>query len=104
MTRHWVLESNELWEGEMRQVRAAGAKVVLIRLHTGLVAYVDRCAHLGLPLSRGVLDGDELTCSAHHYVYDAKTGCGLNPCGVRLTSIPVVEEANQIFLELEAAS
>lgn len=104
MTRLKVLDSGELWEGEMRQVQALGSAVVLIRLHTGLVAYVDRCAHLGLPLSRGLLEGDVLTCLAHHYVYDAKTGCGLNPCGVHLKSIPVIEEADQIFLELEAAS
>ncbi len=101
MTRLMVLNSHDLWQGEMCPVRAAGLNIVLIRLRSGVVAYEDRCPHLGVPLSRGVLDGDVLTCSAHHYTYDVTTGCGLNPCNVALTPVAVAEEGDHIFLDVK---
>jgi toluene monooxygenase system ferredoxin subunit len=95
-----VLGADELWAGEMRGVVVRGERVLLVRTEDGVCAYEDRCAHLGVPLSQGRLEGGVITCSAHRYQYDAATGCGVNPERVRLRSIPVRIDQGQIAVDL----
>jgi toluene monooxygenase system ferredoxin subunit len=84
-----VTELADLWVGEMRGCRVSGQPVLLVRLEDGVWAFADRCAHLGVALSGGSLDAGVITCPAHHYCYDARTGAGINPNTVRLRRLPV---------------
>jgi toluene monooxygenase system ferredoxin subunit len=69
----------ELWDGDMTSSRLDDHDVLLVR-HNGVVyAYENRCAHLGVALSEGRLDGHVLTCGAHHWQYDVRSGTGVNP-------------------------
>jgi len=83
-----VLPESELWVGEMRGLVVGGHRLLLVRTDAGICAYADRCAHLGLPLSTGKLEGGVITCAAHHYAYDARTGRGINPANVALEPLP----------------
>lgn len=96
-TRTCPLE--QLWIGEMRSCRIAGRRVLLVRVDGGVHAYEDRCAHLGLPLSNGTLASGVITCSAHGFQYDARSGLGINPRNVRLTPLPVRVADGQIWVE-----
>lgn len=87
MTFVSVMPAEELWTGEMRSVKLAGHRILLLRLEDGVRAYEDRCAHLGVPLSMGTLQGVTLTCGAHHYQYDARTGAGINPRATQLVQL-----------------
>ncbi len=95
-----VLAADELWTGEMRGLVVKGRRVLLVRTEHGVCAYEDRCAHLGVPLSQGTLQGGVITCSAHRYEYDATTGRGINPDRVRLRAFPVSIESGQITVDL----
>lgn len=90
------LPDAELWEGELRAIGG----VVLVRTGGAVHAYRDRCAHLGQPLSTGTLVDGVLTCAAHHWTYDACTGCGINPPGARLVRYPVVIADGVITVEV----
>jgi toluene monooxygenase system ferredoxin subunit len=79
-----VLSEDDLWIGEMRPVQVGPRRLVVLRTERGVHAYEDRCPHLGVPLSRGTLQDGTLTCSAHHFQFDADTGLGTNPKNVRL--------------------
>lgn len=94
---------DELWDGEMRAIRAFGEEIVLIRIKDQVRAYRDRCAHLGVRISQGTLDGCKLRCSAHHWEYDACTGQGLNPSSVRLEEFPVTIRGDQLILSRRQA-
>jgi toluene monooxygenase system ferredoxin subunit len=98
-----ALSEDELWIGEMRGIRLEDRRVLLLRTADGVKAYEDRCAHLGIPLSSGRFDGTLLTCSGHHYQYDAGTGRGINPNTVRLRAFDVRVEAGQILVDLASA-
>jgi toluene monooxygenase system ferredoxin subunit len=98
-----ALSEAELWLGEMRGIRLEDRRVLLLRTAQGVRAYEDRCAHLGIPLSSGRLEGTVLTCSGHHYQYDAGTGRGLNPKTVRLRAFAVKIEAGEILVDLAAS-
>lgn len=98
-----VAALDDLWSGEMMACAAGGMKLVLIRIDDTVHAYEDRCAHLGFPLSRGLLIGSLLTCAAHHWQYDARTGCGVNPAAARLRRVPVTVTNGEILVETGAA-
>jgi toluene monooxygenase system ferredoxin subunit len=98
-----ALPEEDLWTGEMRGLRLAGCRVLLLRIEDGVRAYEDRCAHLGLPLSDGALYGCTLTCSAHHYQYDARTGAGINPRTARLVPLRTRVAHGNIEVELPLA-
>jgi toluene monooxygenase system ferredoxin subunit len=95
-----LLAESELWLGEMRRVRIADARVLLLRTDAGVFAYEDRCPHLGLPLSTGTLEGHTLTCAAHHFQFDATTGQGINPSCLRLRVYPIECKAGVIHVDL----
>jgi toluene monooxygenase system ferredoxin subunit len=99
-----VLSESELWIGEMRHVMVDRRRVLLLRTDHGVHAYEDRCPHLGVPLSRGMLQGDTVTCSAHHYQFDANTGRGKNPKDVRLTLFDVVCRDGKILVDVDTAA
>lgn len=95
-----ALSADELWTGEMRGLVLGGQRVLLLRLDDGVRAYEDRCAHLGVPLSQGTLKGCVLTCSAHHFKYDASTGEGINPRAARLVRLPIRVVEDDIMVEI----
>jgi toluene monooxygenase system ferredoxin subunit len=97
-----VLRLAELWDGDLRPCVVAGRKVVVLRVGDEVRAYEDRCAHLGLPVSDGALDGCTLTCAAHHYVYDAVTGQGKNPRSVALRRYPLRIDGDTILVDVDA--
>ena len=94
-----LLASEELWVGELRGFLLADQRVLLLRTDAGVCAYVDRCPHLGVPLSHGTLNGNVLTCRAHRYSYDAVTGQGINPRGLNLTALPVRVENGVVSVD-----
>ena len=97
-----VAELDDLWDGEMASCRAGGRRIVLVRLGDAVRAYEDRCAHMGVALSEGQLDQQVITCTAHHYQYDALTGRGINPASVCLTRFPVRIDGGAIWVDGES--
>jgi len=94
-----VMSDAELWVGEMRAVRAGQRRLVVVRTERGVHAYEDRCPHLGVPLSRGTLEQNIITCSAHHFQFDAETGLGINPKNVRLRAARVECKNGKISID-----
>ena len=89
-----------LWQGEMRGCVVEGVPVVVLHLESGVHAYVDRCAHERVRLSQGILEGDVLTCTAHYWSYDARTGRGRNPDNVQLKRCAVQVKGDDIFVDV----
>lgn len=100
MTAHRIGPLAELWSGDLVAARVGGTAVLVVRLGDEVHAYEDRCAHLGIALSEGTLDGRVLTCSAHHWQYDVATGRGINPAAACLVRFPVTIEHGVIYVEL----
>lgn len=100
MTLCRALDAGELWIGEMRGLSLNGRRVLVVRTDEGYSAFEDRCAHLGVRLSEGALSGSVLTCRAHHYQYDARSGQGINPKCVRLPRFPVEVNADAVLVDV----
>lgn len=91
---------DDIWEGEMEAVHLGTVDVLLCNVDGEVFAYEDRCPHLATPLSEGVLDGALLTCSAHEWAFDVRTGNGVNPASARLRRYPVRLDGEQIFVRM----
>ena len=76
-TKCWYVAatSDELGDAPLGR-RLLDRDVVLWRSSDGrAVAFEDRCAHRGFPLSDGHVDGDRLVCGYHGCSYDADGRC-----------------------------
>ena len=74
-----VCRSDELAEGEVRQVKARGKEVAVGRLVGGqLFAVGGRCSHMFARLGKGKLEGTLLECPWHGTRFDVTDGCVAN--------------------------
>lgn len=100
MTFKKVCDLDELWEGEMLGLTVGDEKVVLINVGGSVKAFEDRCVHQNVKLSQGVLEGDILTCYAHHWQYNAKDGSGINPINTQLKTFALEVREDGVFVDV----
>lgn len=67
-------EPDELADGQIKAVRAAGITLVLSRRGEEYGALEDRCPHAGGPLSQGCIENGLLVCPWHGREYDPVSG------------------------------
>lgn len=93
-----------------REFRLTGGewplKGFLVKAGAEVRAYVNRCAHLALPLNllpdRFLThDGSMILCSAHGAIFEKATGyCVAGPCsGLSLAAVPVQVIADFVLLD-----
>ncbi|MDG4667215.1 Rieske 2Fe-2S domain-containing protein [Mycobacterium sp. 236(2023)] len=101
----WLEVGNleSLWEGEMCVVSVGAVDVLLCNIGGQVHAYQDRCPHLANPLSDGELRDNILTCAAHEWVFDARTGNGVNPEVACLHRFSVRTDGDRILVHLGQA-
>ncbi|EFC83420.1 Rieske 2Fe-2S domain-containing protein [Parafrankia sp. EUN1f] len=96
-----LVEAGSLWDGEMEAFDVGADEVLLIRVDGEIRAYDGACPHQSISLVEGELAGGVLTCSAHEWQFDARTGESINPRGSRLTRHDVrVDESGVIQVRL----
>jgi phenylpropionate dioxygenase-like ring-hydroxylating dioxygenase large terminal subunit len=105
---HWypIALSTDIRKGKALARTFAGDPIVLVRTESGKIfALEDRCAHRQVPLSQGVVKGEEVQCCYHGWVYDGSGACVNIPYvgksdniarGVR--SYPVREAYGMVFI------
>jgi len=91
---------DDVWEGEMCAVKLGTVDVLLCNTDGEVVAYDDRCPHLANSLSAGTLGGNVITCAAHEWAFDARTGHGVNPESACLQRYPVRVDGDRIFVDV----
>ena len=82
-----------------------GEPVVLYRKLDGrAVAMRDACPHRLFPLSKGILEGDNLRCLYHGFVFDGEGGCvevpaeGVSARNLRVQTYPVIERYRFVWV------
>jgi phenylpropionate dioxygenase-like ring-hydroxylating dioxygenase large terminal subunit len=107
-TKCWYVAatSDELGDAPLGR-RLLGRDVVLWRTPDGqAVAFDDRCAHRGFPLSDGHVDRDRLVCGYHGCAYAADGRCVHVPTqpdvptGMGVRAFPILEERPFIWIWL----
>lgn len=93
-----VCAAKDIWEGEMEAFVVQGRQVLVVHVAGELRAYQGTCPHQRVSLVHGWLEGCVLTCSAHLWQFDARTGVGLNPASARLERFPIKTEGNDVLV------
>jgi toluene monooxygenase system ferredoxin subunit len=98
---HRVCQLEDLWEGEMAEFEVAGTRVLLVHAGGGhLTAIQPLCPHQRVRLVEGELAGTVLTCRAHLWQIDVRSGHGLNPQHARVAIYPVKVEDGQVLVSV----
>ena len=81
-----VAKLSEIPEGKMKRVRAFNTHVLLSNVKGKIYATQDACGHQRASLSRGMLEGEIVTCPLHGAKFDVKTG--KNVAGIQMMMSP----------------
>ena len=91
---------------EFRLPAAESSKGFVVTVDGEVRAYVNRCAHLALPLNLLpdrflTYDGSMILCTAHGAIFEKSTGyCVAGPCAGRsLTAVPVEAVDGYVLLK-----
>jgi 3-phenylpropionate/trans-cinnamate dioxygenase ferredoxin component len=69
-----VMNSDDIKDGQMKEVAAGGTAVVVARAAGEYYAAGARCPHMGARLVEGTLDGTIITCPRHGSQFDLRDG------------------------------
>lgn len=69
-----IAELASLTEGKPFCVKTPSLNILLIRRGAAVHAIENRCPHLGLPMARGKVAGEEIVCPFHGSRFDIRTG------------------------------
>jgi nitrite reductase/ring-hydroxylating ferredoxin subunit len=103
-------KSGDVREGAVFATVLNGTKLGLTRVNGAVQAFVNKCPHLGLPLTKGKIAGGVITCPFHGSSFDLCTGADKDwvtgVMGVKLpgalTSVIAMGKAPQGLTKLEA--
>ena len=86
-----VASITEIEPGTMREVEVEDHKLLVARVEDEFYITDGRCAHMGAPLAKGVLEGTVVTCPWHHSQYDLTDGSCLRWTDWKGTVLSVAE-------------
>lgn len=95
-----VAKIGDIPPGEARCVHVGTSTVALFHASDGYHAIDDTCPHAGVSLSEGCLAGHIVTCPAHGWTYDVRTG--LPPVGnhAAIAAYPVRVAGDEVLVGL----
>lgn len=97
----YVMEEEDLAEGNILPVYPLGVNVVVARVEGTIYAVSGKCQHLGSALFTGKLDGFTLTCRCHDWRFDIRTGRFLDAPELGLAVYLTKSEAGKLYIRME---
>jgi len=76
------LKKVDLPPGSRKRLDYPPFNVLIVNLDGVPYAIDDTCNHAGESLARGELDGCQIVCPAHGYLFDVRTGHLVQPAGL----------------------
>jgi nitrite reductase/ring-hydroxylating ferredoxin subunit/Fe-S cluster biogenesis protein NfuA len=75
-------------------------EVIVVNAAGQMAAYVNACAHQGMPLDKAIVDATEgtLTCPWHGFCFDTTTGECLTMPGAQLEALPLRIEDGHVWV------
>lgn len=84
-------------------VTAEGRAIAIFRLGDELIAYQGACLHRGGLLAEGVCRDGIVTCPAHWWRYDLRSGSRVDASDLRLARYPVVARDGRVLVTVPMA-
>ena len=95
-----VLALEALPPGEVSSADVNGQEVAVYNVDGKIYATSNICPHQGGPMAEGMLDGDQIICPWHAWVFDIKDGSSpVNP-RMKIPCYEVKVEGSDIFVKI----
>jgi nitrite reductase (NADH) small subunit len=95
-----VAKTSEVPLNKGRKFTVQGRELAVFNCGGEFHAIDDTCAHLGGPLSEGIVQGKQVTCPWHDWTYDVTTGQEIYNEGA-VCSYRTRVEGDDIIVEIE---
>ena len=82
-------------------IEVSGKTLAVFNVSGGYRVVDNTCLHWGGLLGEGILDGSEVTCPWHGWVYDVKTGVSVNNPTAKVKAYEVKLEGEDILASLQ---
>ena len=83
-------------------VEVGGIEIGVFRTEAGFLAIENACPHAGVPLSTGDVEACIVTCPAHGFQYDLRTGYAADyPDGFPIPRFEVFDEDGALWIEVD---
>jgi nitrite reductase/ring-hydroxylating ferredoxin subunit len=96
MTIISVATSSQVKEGEVLPIKFESTKAMLSRVDGKVYAVENKCPHLGMPLAKGKVCNNAITCRWHGATFDLKTGENIKWVDSFL-GVPLPEASHQLL-------
>lgn len=94
---HDLMASADLKAGQVSRVDCDGRSVFVQRVGRAVVAYDSRCPHQDTDIPHLALQGSMLTCPKHGWMFDLRTGQGVQADTKPLTRWPGKVQAGRVL-------
>ena len=96
-----VCRAGDLWEGDMMAFKVDDYEVLVVKVAGDIRAYFGLCPHALGRLAEGYVDEEgNVVCGAHEWIFDGRTGMGINPKSSCLPSFEVEMQEDEIYVRL----
>ena len=95
-----IAEMSDVGPGTGKVVVVDGNEIALFNIQGQYYAIHNTCPHRGGPLGEGYIDGNVVTCPWHGWEFDVTTGESPINSMIRVRSLPVRVEGNEVKVEL----
>lgn len=80
----------------------AGCIAVFRTAEAEVFATSNKCAHMGGPLSEGIVHDRKITCPLHNWIFSLETGEAQGADQGQITTYPVKIENGRLLLDMDA--
>lgn len=94
-----LVKLHQVYDGFYEVFNVAGQQIVVSCEQGKHVLFLNRCPHMGKPLTRASVQNGVLRCPSHGAEFDLPSGRGLNGAG-QLHTFQAVYEGNVLGVEL----
>jgi 3-phenylpropionate/trans-cinnamate dioxygenase ferredoxin subunit len=85
---HYACLYDDLAKDFKMKIQIEGQSILLMLLLDKVYAIQDKCTHLGVSLSKGVVKNEHIQCRAHHARFNIKTGDVLDKAHIGFIKMP----------------
>ncbi len=95
-----VATTKELGPGKIKKVVVDGKEIALYNVDGKFYATTTMCPHQGGPLDEGELDGDNVICPWHGWMFCVKDGGAVMNPRIKIKTYPVEVLGEEIFISV----
>lgn len=99
--KEMVCHRDDVWEGDKLYKEVNGKPILIVNVEGTLKAFQGWCPHQITSLEHSPIDGCTLTCTAHVWEFDLKTGKGINPKHAKLREFPLeLDDKGNVYVQV----